>query len=288
MRGPQWPCSLPKAAFSGFRDMMRHELKTEQHALAEPGISAQAVERTKRQMTTQTNPLGQPVGRPLLGWTAPPMPPRASVAGRTCRIEVLDPIRHAADLHAANILEPTGRNWTYLPYGPFTELAAYRAWADAAAAGGDPLFHAIVDLPTGKAVGVASLMRINPAVGSIEVGHINYSPLLQRTVAATEAMYLLMKRCFDMGYRRYEWKCDSLNAPSKAAAVRLGFRYEGHFRQATIYKGRNRDTDWFSILDSEWPRLKTAFETWLKPDNFDAGGEQRQSLSALTKAERAG
>ena len=131
-------------------------------------------------------------------------------------------------------------------------------------------------------------MRIDNKVGVIEVGHINYSPLLQQTIAATEAMYLLMKQVFDLGYRRYEWKCDSCNLPSKAAAARLGFQYEGRFRQATLYKGRNRDTDWYSILDSEWPRLKTAFETWLDPANFDTAGRQRQSLSALTTSTRTG
>jgi len=130
-------------------------------------------------------------------------------------------------------------------------------------------------------------MRIERGHGVIEVGNINYSPLLQQTVAATEAMYLMMARVFTLGYRRYEWKCDSNNAPSKAAAGRLGFQYEGRFRQAVIYKGRNRDTDWFSIIDREWPALKSAFETWLDPSNFDAAGRQRTSLSALTKAARA-
>ena len=131
-------------------------------------------------------------------------------------------------------------------------------------------------------MGVASLMRIDPAAGVIEVGGINYSPALQRTPAATEAMYLMMRRVFDeLGYRRYEWKCDSLNAASRAAAQRLGFTYEGMFRQATVYKARNRDTCWFSILDSEWPALKSGFEQWLAPDNFDTDGRQRKRLSQL-------
>ena len=142
------------------------------------------------------------------------------------------------------------------------------AWVEKAAAGSDPLFQAIIDAATGKAVGVASFMRIDLPHGVIEVGGINYSPLLQRKPAATEAMYLMMKRVFELGYRRYEWKCDSLNAPSRAAAQRLGFSYEGLFRQAWIYKGRNRDTKWFSIVDSEWPALREAFETLARAREF--------------------
>ncbi|MGC2202445.1 MAG: GNAT family protein [Stellaceae bacterium] len=231
-----------------------------------------------------TNELGQPIGFPLPHWTARPRPPRTSMEGRYCRVEPIDPARHAAELHAANSLDKEGRNWTYLPYGPFARLEDYRLWLDRVSAGDDPLFHAIVDRNSGRAVGVASLMRIDPAAGVIEVGGINYAPPLQRTPAATEAMYLLMRRVFDeLSYRRYEWKCDSLNAPSRAAAQRLGFRYEGMFRQATVYKQRNRDTCWFSILDREWPALKEAFEEWLDPANFEAAGRQRQSLSSLTQ-----
>lgn len=228
-----------------------------------------------------------PVGHSVSGWTARPKPPRTPIEGRFCRVEIFDPHKHAADLFAANRLDQDGRNWTYLAYGPFDRLQDYRAWADAMAAVDDPLFHTIVDRETGKAVGVASLMRIDAANGVIETGHLNYSPLLQKKPAATEAMFLLMRRVFDeLGYRRYEWKCDSLNAPSRAAAERLGFRYEGLFRQATIYKGRNRDTAWFSIVDGEWPALKRAYETWLAPANFDAAGKQKQSLSTLISAER--
>jgi len=150
--------------------------------------------------------------------------------------------------------------------------------------GEDPLFHAIVERKTGEAVGVASYLRIDPANGVIEVGHINYSPLLQRTRAATEAMFLMMRRVFDeLGYRRYEWKCDALNAPSRAAAGRYGFRFEGIFRQATVYKGRNRDTAWYAIIDKDWPALKAAYERWLAPENFDAEGRQRVRLAALVE-----
>lgn len=208
--------------------------------------------------------------------------------GRFCRVEPLDAGRHAADLHAANGEAPDGRDWTYMAYGPFESFEAYREWVDWAAGSPDPLFHAIVARDSGRAVGVASLMRIDPAAGVIEVGHIKYAPALQRTPAATEGMYLLMRRVFDeLRYRRYEWKCDALNAPSRAAALRLGFQYEGTFRQATLYKGRNRDTAWFSVTDQEWPLLKPAYERWLRPENFDSDGRQRERLSDLIRNAKA-
>lgn len=236
-------------------------------------------------MTTElTNALGQPIGAPVPGWEKRPLPPRTPMEGRTCRLEPLDPARHAEALFEAMGRDQDGRNWTYLGVGPFAAFGDFRAWLDKMAAGSDPLFHTVIDRATGRAVGVASYLRIDPANGVIEVGHIHFSPLLQRTPMATEAMFLMMARVFDeLGYRRYEWKCDSLNAPSRAAAARLGFQYEGLFRQALVYKGRNRDTAWFSIIDGEWPRLRAAFERWLSPANFDAEGRQRESLSALTK-----
>jgi ribonuclease D len=244
--------------------------------------TAQAAEGGPR---TRTNPLGQPIGWPVKGWSARPRPPRSAMEGRTCRIEPIDPARHAGPLFDAFAADREGRIWTYLPYGPFADAGALSEWMSRACLGDDPLFHAIVEAGTGRALGMASYLRIDPAPGVIEVGHINYAPALQRTPAATEAMYLMMRRVFDeLGYRRYEWKCDALNEPSRRAALRLGFRYEGLFRQATIYKGRNRDTAWYSILDREWPRLRKAFETWLSPGNFDASGRQRTSLSALTRA----
>jgi RimJ/RimL family protein N-acetyltransferase len=235
-------------------------------------------------MATHFNDLGQPIGFSLPQWTARPRPPRSAMEGRYCRIEPLDPARHATDLHTAYLLDKDGRNWTYLPYGPFPNLADFRDWLERERASDDPLRHAIIERNSERAVGVASLMRIDPAAGVIEVGGINYAPPLQRTPAATEAMYLMMRRVFDeLGYRRYEWKCDSLNAPSRAAALRLGFQYEGMFRQATVYKARNRDTCWFSILDSEWPALRRAFEEWLAPDNFDMAGRQRRSLASFSR-----
>lgn len=204
------------------------------------------------------------------------------MVGRFCRVEPLDPDRHAADLFDANALNPEGSNWTYLPYGPFETLENYLGWINDYCRGSDPLFHAIVDATMGNALGVASYLRITPASGTIEVGHINYSPLLQRTSAATEAMYLMMKRAFELGYRRYEWKCDALNAKSRAAAQRLGLSFEGVFRQAAVYKGRSRDTAWYAAIDREWPALEEAFLRWLDPANFDQRGEQRLRLSDLT------
>ena len=200
------------------------------------------------------NEFGQPIGDPVEGWTARPRPPRTPMEGRYCRVEPLDLDRHAAELHAANTDAADDRRWTYLSADGFADAGAYRHWLAQVSAGDDSLFHAIVDGVSNQAVGVAAYLRIDPANGAIEVGHINYSSRLQQTRAATEAMFLMMRRAFDeLGYRRYEWKCDSLNEPSRRAAARLGFQFEGIFRQAVVYKGRNRDTAWFSILDSEWP-----------------------------------
>ena len=229
-----------------------------------------------------TNELGQPIGPPMPGWKGVERPPRTAIAGRYCRVEPIDPARHAEDLYRANALDPSNRNFTYLLSGPFETFDAYRQWMETSCLRDDPLFHAIVDIDTGKAAGVASYMRIDPKNAVIEVGNINYSPLLQRKPAATEAMYLMMKRVFELGYRRYEWKCDFLNAPSRAAAQRLGFSYEGIFRQAIIYKGRSRDTAWYAVIDSEWPALEHAFQRWLDPANFEAQGNQRERLSDLT------
>jgi RimJ/RimL family protein N-acetyltransferase len=232
-------------------------------------------------MAPDLNEFGQPVGEPVPDWTKRPAPPRTPLSGRFCTVEPLDPQRHAPPLFAA-FAEDDGRMWTYLPRGPFASLAEYRQWAEGAARLDDPLTHAIIDNATGQAVGTAAYMRIDAAFGVIEVGSITYSPRLQRRPAGTEAMYLMMRRVFDeLGYRRYEWKCNSLNVPSRAAALRLGFRYEGLFRQATITRGRNRDTAWFSVIDRDWPALRTAFEGWLDPANFDRDGRQRHSLASL-------
>jgi RimJ/RimL family protein N-acetyltransferase len=203
------------------------------------------------------------------------------MVGRWCRLEPLDPERHTSSLFAAYRLDGEGYRWTYLPYGPFADESSFRAWLAQMATKDDPLFFTVLD-ETGDAVGVASFLRISPETGSIEVGHIHYSPRLERTRAATEAMYLMMRRAFDeLGYRRYEWKCDALNEPSRRAADRLGFTYEGTFRKHLVTKGRNRDTAWYSIVDTEWPAIRGAFESWLEPGNFDAKGVQLQRLESF-------
>jgi len=202
------------------------------------------------------------------------------MAGRLCRLEPIEASRHAEALYQAHALDAEGRNWTYLPYGPFATAGDLSVWIRSVEKSEDPLFFAIVDLTSSRAVGWASYLRIDPAMGSIEVGHVVYSPALQRTPGGTEAMYLMMRRAFDeLGYRRYEWKCNSLNAPSWNAAERLGFRYEGTFRQAWVQKGRNRDQAWFSIIDREWPPVRSGLAWWLDPSNFDATGEQRRRLA---------
>jgi RimJ/RimL family protein N-acetyltransferase len=229
-----------------------------------------------------TNYHGQPVGFPLPDWSPPLLPSRDPMQGRYCRLEPLDLDRHATDLFEALAANTDGRSWTYLPYGPFNDFPSFRVWMETTYSGADPLFFAIVDLRNGRAAGLASYLRIAPASGSIEVGHIHYGGQLRRSPAATEAMYLMMSRAFESGYRRYEWKCDALNAASRAAAQRLGLSFEGIFRQAAVYKERNRDTAWYAGIDAEWPDLKRAFLVWLDYDNFDAGGEQRVRLSDLT------
>ncbi len=199
--------------------------------------------------------------------------------GRTCRLEPLDVDRHGEDLVRALFDESRLEQWTYLPYGPFEDRAELRDWLREHERLDDPRFFAILE--SNAAAGLAAFMRLAPEHGALEVGHIHFSPRLQRTVAATEAMFLMMRTAFELGYRRYEWKCDSWNLPSARAAERLGFRFEGIFRQHLIYKGRSRDTAWFSITDADWPRLEKGFEAWLDPSNFDAAGKQRERLQDL-------
>jgi RimJ/RimL family protein N-acetyltransferase len=219
-------------------------------------------------------------GQALPHWTPPSRPEGISLTGRYARLEKLNPDLHAADLHRAN--SANDAIWDYLPYGPFPSAAGYHRWVRDVTEGTDPLFYAIQNLETGHWSGVASFLRITPDAGSIEVGHINFAPELQRTRAATEAIYLMMGWAFKAGYRRFEWKCNALNLGSRRAAERFGFSYEGVFRQAAVVKGRNRDTAWFAAIDAEWPALREAFETWLAPSNFDSEGRQIERLSDLT------
>jgi len=202
------------------------------------------------------------------------------------RLEPLNADRHAADLHRANSLDAEGIIWKYLPYGPFSSVSGYHHWVRDVTEAGDPFFYALIDPKTGHAGGVMSLMRIAPEVGSIEVGHINIAPELQRSPAVTEAIFMLMEWVFESGYRRFEWKCDASNLRSRRAAERFGFSYEGVFRQHILSKGRNRDTAWFACIDKEWPALKEAYQTWLSPSNFDAHGKQIEALADVTRLVR--
>ena len=202
--------------------------------------------------------------------------------GRYCRVEPVGVARHEADLFAAYLEAPDGRDWTYLFHERPTQPEEFHSYLTKLESSEDPLHFAIVDAQTSKAVGTAALMRIDPAHGVIEVGSITFSPRLKKTRAATESMYLFMRRVFDeLRYRRYEWKCDSLNAPSRSAAERYGFTFEGIFRNAIVYKGRKRDTAWYSITEAEWPPVRAAFEEWLDPANFDDRGRQKRRLGEL-------
>ncbi|EPF16994.1 ribosomal-protein-L7/L12-serine acetyltransferase [Cedecea davisae] len=232
-------------------------------------------------MSFTVNSFQQPIGFSLPDWQRRPLPERVTLNGQYCRLEPLSADKHGAQLWQAWSQAEDQRGWTYLSVGPFETEADFMGYIAGAEKSADPFHFSVVDNASGQAMGTLSLMRIDPANGSIEVGFVVFSPLLQRTVQATEAHYLLMKYAFEtLGYRRYEWKCDSLNGPSRRAALRLGFRFEGVFRQMSIYKGRTRDTAWFSITDGEWPLVKSAFERWLSASNI-VGGVQQQGLAAI-------
>lgn len=233
-------------------------------------------------MTGSVNCFGQPVGFPLDNWQSRPFPQPLSFQGRTCYLVPFDAGQHAAALYEAYAQAADGRDWTYMFTGPFASEVDYLTLAQQMMQSRDPLHFTVIDGKNRKPVGTLALMRIVPEHGVMEVGHVAFSPLLQRTVMATEAHYLLMRYAFDvLGYRRYEWKCDSCNQPSRRAALRLGFQFEGIFRQAAVYKGRSRDTSWFSVIDSDWPQVKQGFERWLAEDNFTAEGAQREKLEIM-------
>lgn len=220
----------------------------------------------------------------LTHWQPCPMPDHRPLTGRFVRLEALDVARHGDDLWAA-LQGPDPALWDYLPYGPFTERAAFDAWLGGNADSRDPLFYAVIDLASGHALGLFSYLRITAQDGSIEIGHVAFGAPMQRTPGATEAVYLLARHAFDdLGYRRLEWKCDAANARSMRAAERFCFSHEGLFRQHMVRKGRNRDTAWFSIIDGEWPARREAFEGWLSADNFDEAGRQKQRLEAFRQA----
>lgn len=227
----------------------------------------------------------QKLGAWVDGWTPPPMPGLDRMNGQFVILEQLDADAHAADLYQAFSSDPS--LWDYMYSGPFTSASGFHRWVRDGAAKPDMVYYAIRDLASGGCTGIAAYLGIAPTAGSIEVGSICFGPALQRSKAATEAMYLMMQWVFEAGYRRYEWKCNALNLPSRKAAQRLGFSYEGIFRQAVVVKGRNRDTAWFAIIDKEWPALREAYAAWLAPSNFLATGKQRESLADLTRLVRA-
>ncbi len=222
---------------------------------------------------------------PTLGAAVAPSPDwrppaREVMQGRLVRLEPIDPARHAQGLY--DVSRDAPEIWTYMPYGPFESLQALMDWQRKSCLGDDPLFFAVCETESGRPLGMVSFLRITPAMGVIEIGHIWFAPALQRTAMATEAIYLLMRETFDgLHYRRLEWKCNDLNDKSRAAALRFGFTFEGVFRQHMIVKGRNRDSAWFALLDKHWPRVKANFEAWLDPANFDDQGRQRRSLRSL-------
>lgn len=226
----------------------------------------------------RTNEYGQPIGSAVPNWSAPAIPTAHQLTGSYCTLERLDTTRHATELFSAYSQAPDGRDWTYLPVGPFDNAVSYVQWATDASQSMDPLHYAVIDHKTHRAVGTMALLRHNPHHGSIDVGFVAFAPAMQRTAVATEAQFLLMQYVFDLGYRRYEWKCDSLNEPSRKAALRLGFSYEGTFSQAAVYKGRNRDTAWYALVDQDWPKVRHAMQQWLHPNNFDTDGNQRTAL----------
>jgi len=221
--------------------------------------------------------------QPLLDWQPVPTPAHKPVDGQYVRLEPLDPAHHGDDLwQALQGPHSDPALWDYLPYGPFSERAAFDTWLSGQAASRDPLFFSVIDLRQQRAVGLLSFLRITPKDGCIEIGHIAFGRAMQRSPASTEAVYLLAKLALgELGYRRLEWKCNAANARSMRAAKRLGFRYEGLFRQHMVVKGENRDTAWFAILDSEWQACNAAFKHWLAADNFNADGQQQQRLEDM-------
>ncbi len=232
---------------------------------------------------TRTNEFGQPIGDDLLGWREPARPSRLALEGSRVDLVPLDPGDHAAQLFEA-FAPASASLWTYMSFGPFSDIHELSRTLDGLNRLDGWLPYAVV--VSGVAVGLAAYLRVDPPNGVLEIGSLAFSPGLQNTSAATEALYLMIDHCFELGYRRCEWKCDDLNGPSHTAARRLGFQYEGTFRLATHYKGRSRDTAWYAITNREWPDLREAFQAWLAPANFDEGGTQLATLESFKAALR--
>jgi RimJ/RimL family protein N-acetyltransferase len=229
------------------------------------------------------NAFGQPIGEPVPGWERRPWPDARDLAGTYCRLEPLRPA-HAEPLYRAVVDGSDDGIWTYLTFGPYADAAGFEDTVRGLVADPAVVCFAILDAVDGATVGMASFHRIDPQAGSLEIAQLLFAPRLQQTTAATEAVTILATYAFDdLGYRRLEWKCDALNEPSRRAALRLGFRYEGLFRKATVYKRRTRDTAWFAITDADWPEVKAAHHRFLDSGNFATDGRQRVSLSQLTR-----
>ncbi|WP_298626411.1 GNAT family protein [uncultured Legionella sp.] len=228
------------------------------------------------------NEFEQITGTEVISWLARKRPEKKPINGSFCILEPMDINKHAKDLYESLLMDNKGESWTYLPYGPFQSLHEFKAWLERTCSEEDVVLYTILDIKNQLPIGVSGYLRINNEHGVVEVEHLHFSKLLQKTAAATEAMYLMMFYAFDiLKYRRYEWKCNSLNKASWNAAIRLGFKFEGIFRQSNVYKNCNRDTAWFSIIDAEWPELNQRFIRWLNPDNFDLQGRQKLSLNEI-------
>jgi RimJ/RimL family protein N-acetyltransferase/NAD(P)H-dependent FMN reductase len=268
------------------------DARSSQQLAADPAIAAPltaALQRLVASLTTMAKQSAaepsQPLGRAMPHWQPRPLPERRGFRGRYSHIDPLDANLHAEDLYDSLCIGSGIAGFTYLPANPPASMEEWRQRLEKHAASRDPLFFTLFD-ETGRAAGLCAYLRIAPEHGSIEIGHIHLGPTLQQTRAATEIQYLLMRHAFDdLGYRRYEWKCDALNVPSRRAALRLGFRFEGIFLNAVVYKQRSRDTAWFSVIDEEWPRVRRGLEAWLAPENFDAVGRQLHSLASLRAPE---
>jgi RimJ/RimL family protein N-acetyltransferase len=222
--------------------------------------------------------LGQPVSKPFPDWTAPKELPTKPMLGVSCKLELLGP-EHSLDLWEAFSHDKEGRNWTYMPYGPFQDLGQFEEWLLSLTGKKDPITHVVVDLKTGKPVGLAAFVHLNPDLGAIEIGHVNFSPLMQRSTISSEAIILMARKAFELGYHRLEWTCHTLNSNAVTAAKRYGFCYEGVFRNYTVTKGHNQDLAWFSITEEEWPELNDVFTKWLSM----AHNNEHQSLSKMVE-----
>ncbi|MBX3709991.1 MAG: GNAT family N-acetyltransferase [Gammaproteobacteria bacterium] len=230
----------------------------------------------------QKNQFGQLLGHLVENWIPCQRPAKTLIQGRYCILEPIEINKHAVKLFDVLAIDNQGESWTYLPYGPFDTINEFKNWLAETMSDNDTLLYAILDVKTKEPIGISGYLRMNPEHGVIEIGHLHFSALLKQTPLATEAIYLMLRHAFDeLKFRRCEWKCNDLNEPSRRAAERFGFTFEGIFRQSYVFKNRNRDTAWFSMIDSEWEAIKEKFERWLHPNNFEANGKQILKLAQI-------